>query len=149
MATTLADALELARRESFLAVVSTGRADGSIQASLVNAGAIEHPSTGQPVLGYVTYGPVKLANLRVRPRTNLTFRSGWSWAGIEGTAELIGPDDPYPGIDAERLRLLLREIFTAAGGAHDNWDAYDEVMRTERRAAVLVRPERIYGNLPG
>jgi hypothetical protein len=47
-----------------------------------------------------------------------------------------------PGVNAERLRLLLREIFTAAGGEHDDFDAYDRVMADERRVAVLVRPER-------
>jgi len=45
-------------------------------------------------------------------------------------------------VDAERLRLLLREIFTAAGGTHDDWDTYDRVMAEERRTAVLVTPER-------
>jgi hypothetical protein len=45
-------------------------------------------------------------------------------------------------VDAERLRLLLREIFTAAGGAHDDWDTYDRVMAEERRTAVLLTPER-------
>jgi hypothetical protein len=65
---------------------------------------------------------------------------------VDGTSELIGPDDPADGIDAERLRLLLREVFTAAGGTHDDWDAYDRVMREERRTAVLVTPSRVYGN---
>ena len=53
-----------------------------------------------------------------------------------------------PGIDAERLRLLLREIFTAAGGTHEDFATYDRVMREERRAAVFVRPDRVYSN-PG
>ena len=48
-----------------------------------------------------------------------------------------------PGVDAERLRLLLREIFTAAGGTHDDWPTYDRTMAEERRVAVLVAPERI------
>ena len=73
-------------------------------------------------------------------------RAGWQWAGVEGPAELAGPDDPLEGIDGEGLRLLLRAIFTAAGGAHDNWDEYDRVMAAERRVAVLVKPERTYGN---
>ena len=47
------------------------------------------------------------------------------------------------GADAERLRLLLREIFTAAGGTHDDFGAYDRVMAEERRVAVLVAPARI------
>jgi hypothetical protein len=38
--------------------------------------------------------------------------------------------------------LLLREIFTAAGGTHDDWPGYDRVMAQERRAAVLIIPDR-------
>jgi hypothetical protein len=75
-----------------------------------------------------------------------TFRDGWQWAAVEGHADLIGPDDPQPWLDAEGLRRLRREIFAAAGGEHDNWDEYDRVMAEERRAAVLIRPDRIYGN---
>jgi hypothetical protein len=59
---------------------------------------------------------------------------------------LIGPDDPRPGVDGERLRLLLREVFVAAGGSHDNWADYDRVMAEQRRAVVLITPTRIYGN---
>ncbi len=128
-------------REQGLVVISTLRADGTIQASLVNAGVLDHPGTGEPTLALVTYGPVKLANLRARPQVTLTVRSGWSWATVEGTAELVGPDDTDP----ERLRLLLREVFVAAGGTHDDWDEYDRVMLEQGRTAVLVRPARIYG----
>ena len=144
--TSLADAAELGRREQGLAVVSTLRADDTIQSSLVNAGVLSHPLTGEQVLGFVTYGRVKLANLRVRRQLAVTFRSGWHWATVEGRAELVGPDDAHPEIDSERLRLLLREIFTAAGGTHDNWAEYDRVMAEQRRSAVLVRPTRVYGN---
>lgn len=129
-----------------LATVSVVRADGTPHSSLVNAGVLDHPITGEPVVGYVTYGKVKLANLRARPATAVAWRAGWQWAGVEGPAQLIGPDDPADGIDAERLRLLLREVFTACGGTHDDWDAYDTVMRTEGRVAVLIPPTRVYGN---
>jgi PPOX class probable F420-dependent enzyme len=144
--TTLDDVAALVRAEQGLAVVSTLRADNTIQSSLVNAGVLDHPRTGEPVLGFVTYGPVKLANLRARPQLTTTFRSGWQWATIEGRAELVGPDDVHQDVDAERLRLLLREIFTAAGGTHDNWDEYDRVMRDQRRTAVLIEPTRLYSN---
>jgi PPOX class probable F420-dependent enzyme len=130
--------------------VAVVRADGTPHSSLVNAGVLAHPTKGHPVVGYVTYGPVKLRNLRERPATSLLFRAGWRWAGVDGTSELIGPQDPADGPtdegDAERLRLLLREIFTAAGGTHDDWDAYDRTMREEGRVAVLVTPTRVYGN---
>ena len=98
------------------------------------------------MLAFVTYGKVKLANLRARPQLTTAFRAGWQWATVEGRAELAGPDDPQPWLEAERLRLLLREIFTAAGGAHDDWDEYDRVMVTQKRTAVLITPTRIYSN---
>lgn len=145
--TTLDEAATLAADESGLAVVATLRGDGTIQSSLVNAGVVDHPSTGERVLAYVTYGRVKLGNLRSRPQTAVTFRKGWQWATVEGRAELVGPDDPQPWLpDADRLRLLLREVFAAAGGSHDDWDAYDRVMLEQRRTVVLVAPTRVYSN---
>jgi PPOX class probable F420-dependent enzyme len=145
--TTLDDAVALARDERGLVVIATVRADGSVQSSLVNAGVIAHPATKEPVLGFVTYGKVKLANLRARPQLAATFRNGWQWATVEGPAELAGPDDPAPWLAGpEQLRLLLREVFAAAGGTHDDWDTYDRVMAEQRRAVVLVRPTRVYSN---
>jgi hypothetical protein len=65
---------------------------------------------------------------------------------VEGAAEIIGPDDPRPEVDSERRRVLLRDIFKAAGGRHDDWDTYDRTMAEEGRAAVLISPKRIYSN---
>ncbi|PQE00051.1 PPOX class F420-dependent enzyme [Mycolicibacterium parafortuitum] len=145
--TSLQDAYALARNDNGLAVVSTLRADLTIQSSLINAGPLPHPGDGKPVLGFVTYGKVKLANLRARPQIAVTFQQGWQWATVEGRAELAGPDDPQPWLGSDyELALLLRDIFRAAGGTHDNWDEYDATMREQRRVAVLITPTRIYGN---
>lgn len=145
--TTLDDAVALAHADRGLAVVSTLRADGTIQASLINAGIIAHPGGGEPVLAFVTYGRVKLANLRARPAVTLTFRDGWQWATVEGRAELAGPDDEPDWLAGpDQLRLLLREVFTACGGTHDNWDEYDQTMVEQGRVAVLVAPTRVYSN---
>jgi PPOX class probable F420-dependent enzyme len=144
--TTLEDAAALARDERGLVIVATLRGDGTIQSSLVNAGIVPHPATGESTLAFVTNGPVKLANPRARPQVTATFRNGWQWVAVEGHAELAGPDDPQPRLDPERLRLLLRETFSAAGGEHDDWDTYDQVMAEERRTAVLVHPDRVYTN---
>lgn len=130
-----------------LVVVSALRNDGTITSSVVNAGVLPHPLTGETVIGMVVQGGArKLASWRERPYANVVIRSGWQWAAAEGRVDLIGPDDPDPGVDAERLRLLLREVFTAAGGTHDDFGTYDRVMREERRAVVLVHPERVYSN---
>ncbi len=145
--TTLHDAVTLARNDQGLAVVSTLRVDGTIQSSLVNAGILAHPATTKPVLGFVTYGRVKLANLRARPQLSLTFRDGWQWATVEGRAELAGPDDPQDWLSGpDQLRLLLRDVFIACGGTHDNWDDYDQTMVEQRRTVVLVDPTRVYSN---
>jgi PPOX class probable F420-dependent enzyme len=145
--TNLQDAVALAEPERGLAVVATTRADSTVQASLVNVGMLAHPDSGHPVLGFVTYGKVKLANLRARPQLAVTFRAGWQWATVEGRAELAGPDDAQPWLtDADQLRLLIREVYSAAGGTHEDWQEFDRVMVAERRTVVLVEPTRVYGN---
>ena len=143
----LAAIRRLAPAENWLAVLVTTRPDGEPAVSLVNAGILPHPRTGDPVVALVSRGrTAKLRNLRATPRATLVFRSGWQWAGVSGPVELAGPDDPGLGLDAEGLRLLLRDIYTAAGGEHPDFDEYDREMVADRRAAVLVTPTHIHGN---
>ncbi|MFN3005062.1 TIGR03618 family F420-dependent PPOX class oxidoreductase [Mycolicibacterium wolinskyi] len=134
-------------RDQGLCVLSTLRRDGSIQSSVVNAGVMAHPQNAEPVVALVAIGgSLKLRHLRADPRATVVARAGWQWVTVEGTAEIIGPDDS--DVDPETLGVLLRNIFQAAGGTHDDWDTYDRVMREERRAAVLITPTRVYSN-PG
>jgi hypothetical protein len=143
------DFSKLIKAEHGLVTVSVPRGDGTISSSVVNAGVLPHPVTGGTVVGMVVRGGTKkLSFWRAHPYANVVIRSGWQWAAAEGPVGLIGPDDLELGVDAEGLRLLLREIFTAAGGSHDDFAAYDAVMLKERRAAVLVSPDRVYAN-PG
>jgi PPOX class probable F420-dependent enzyme len=136
---------ELVPLDHGLSVINTLRGDGSVQSSVVNAGVLEHPVRGGQVVGLVaTGGSRKLHNLRADPRATIVARAGWRWVTVEGDADIIGPDDPHPDIRGEAVRLLLRDIFRAAGGTHDDWDTYDRVMAEERRAAVLIVPRRVY-----
>jgi PPOX class probable F420-dependent enzyme len=145
--TDLNNVASLAATNGHLAVVSTLRADGTIQSSLVNAGISAHPVTGERVASFVAIGGgAKLANLRRRPAVAATFQHGWEWVTVEGQAELVGPDDTAAGLSPDQLATLLRQIFTDAGGTHDNWPEYDATMARERRAAVLIAPNRIYSN---
>ena len=145
--TDLSAFADLVSSDHGLCVVSTLRRDGSIQASVVNAGVLPHPITGAEVVGLVAAGGSrKLHNLRADPRATIVVRAGWRWATAEGVGEIIGPDDPHPDVDGEALRLLLRDVFRAAGGTHDDWDTYDRVMADDRRAAVLFTPHRTYTN---
>jgi PPOX class probable F420-dependent enzyme len=135
---------ELVPLDHGLSVVVTRRPDHTPHTSVVNAGVLPHPVSGEPVVGFVAAGGTrKIVHLRADPTIAVVVRAGWRWASVEGRAELVGPDDPHPGVDAEQLRLLLRAVFAAAGGTHDDWDAYDRTMRDERRAAVLVAPRRV------
>ena len=91
-------------------------------------------------------GTAKVANLRRHAHATMVFRAGWEWVSVEGATAVIGPDDPNDQLVPERLPGLLRDVFVAAGGTHDDWDEYDRVMAADRRAAVLVTPERIISN---
>jgi PPOX class probable F420-dependent enzyme len=123
-----------------LAVVATTRADGSVHASLVNAGVLDDPPSGAPVVALVARGDArKVALLRRSGRAALTFQHGWQWVSVEGPVTIIGPDEGD-------VRDLLRRVFRAAGGTHDDWDEFDRVMAAERRVAVLVEPARIITN---
>ncbi|HUC56363.1 MAG TPA: pyridoxamine 5'-phosphate oxidase [Streptosporangiaceae bacterium] len=142
----LADFEAFVPREHGLAVMTVIGPDGRMRPSVVNVGVLDHPVTGERVVGAVIHGRArKLVFLRERPEISVVLRAGWQWAAVDGTAEIIGPDDPAAEIGPERLRLLLREIFTAAGGTHDDFEEYDRVMAAERRAAVLITPERVWG----
>ena len=119
------------------------------QQLLYNASVLAHPVSGDPVVGLVVQGGTrKHANLRRRPRATIVFRVGWEWVAVDGPVDLAGPDDALVGLDAGRVPQVLRDVFSAAGGTHDDWDEYDRVMAAERRLAVLVTPERVYSN-PG
>jgi PPOX class probable F420-dependent enzyme len=145
--TDLTSFAELAAQDHGLCVISTLRSDGSVQSSVVSAGVLAHPLTGEQTIGLVAAGGSrKLTNLRADPRATIVARAGWLWATAEGTVDIIGPDDPHPDIAPADLRLLLRAIYQSAGGIHDDWDTYDRVMADERRAAVMLAPLRTYTN---
>jgi hypothetical protein len=147
---TTAD-LDLVRRlaaaDRGLAVIALARPDGSVHASLVNAGVLDDPGSGAPAVAFVVAGGArKLDLVRAGGPVTVVFRSGWEWVAVDGPGRVIGPDDPSPDVAPDALPALLRAVFVAAGGTHDDWDTYDRVMAEQRRAAVLVEPARITTN---
>ena len=145
---TVQDIQRLVALDHGLAGLSTVRADGTVQSTVVNAGVIDHPVTGAPVAAFVGRPAThKITHLRVNPAATLLWRAGWAWVAAEGRAELAGPDDPLDGLPSGQLPALLRAIFAAAGGAeHEDWAEYDRVVAAERRLAVLLTPSRVYLN---
>ena len=133
--------------EHGLAVVSTVQADGAVLSTVVNCGVIDHPVTDEPRLAFVSLGgAARLRHIRSGSPVTAAIRRGWNWVAVTGAAELIGPHDDAFELDPDRIRTLLREVFTAAGGNHDDWDTYDQTMRDQARTAVLINPDRIRGN---
>ncbi|WP_199434937.1 pyridoxamine 5'-phosphate oxidase family protein [Qaidamihabitans albus] len=147
MPADLALVRRLAAAENGLATIATTRPDGTVHASVVNAGVLPDPVSGNTSVGLVARGGTrKLEHLRRSGHATVVFRRGWEWVSVQGPVRLIGPDDPDPDFLADGVPRLLRDVFTAAGGTHDNWGEYDRVMAEERRAAVFVEAARISGN---
>lgn len=136
-------ARELIAANGGLAVIAASRADGSVHASLVNAGIIDHPAgSGVAVATVVRSDARKLALWRAQPLATVTFTHRWQWVSVEGAVTIYGPDDTGHG----DLPGLLRAVFVAAGGTHDDWPTYDRVMAEERRVVVAIRPTRTLTN---
>jgi hypothetical protein len=142
---TLDDVRTLLTDEHGLAVVSTVQAPSRVLSSVVNCGI--HVATGsdERCVAFVSGGDAaRLRHIRAGSEVTVTVRRGWRWLGVSGVAAILGPDDG--DLTAEEIRLLLRSVFQAAGGTHDDFDEFDRVMAAERRAAVFVTPARIRGN---
>jgi PPOX class probable F420-dependent enzyme len=142
MAPTFDDVRRLAAEETGLAVLATTRPDGSVHATVVNAGPLADPISARPSVGVVVRGDARnLHHLRRTGRATLTFRRGWNWVSVDGPVRIIPPGDSSVDVPA-----LLRSIFSAAGGTHEDWAEFDRVMAAEKRVAVLIEPTRITGN---
>ncbi len=142
----LSDVRAFLAQETGLATVSTTQADGRVLSSVVNCGVFDHPVSGAPTVALVSRGiAARLGHIRRGSEVTVAVRRGWSWVSVTGPADLIGPADVSSDLTRDRVRVLLRDIYTAAGGTHDDWDEYDAAMVEDGRTAVLVDPARILG----
>ena len=141
----LALVTQLAEGDHHLAVLAVSRADGSVQASLVNAGVTTDPLDATAAIGLVAIGSsVKLPLLRRAGQATVIFKDGYQWASVSGHVRLVGPDDGRElGLDVPEV---IRSVYRSAGGDHDDWAEFDRVMADERRCAVFVAAERIGSN---
>jgi hypothetical protein len=113
----LTDVARLAAGDHHLAVFTVARSEGSVHASVVNAGVMDDPVDGSAgVAAVIRGGTRKLALLRTEGRATLVFKVGGDWAAVAGPVRLVGPDD---GADlALDVPALIRSVFAAAGGTH-------------------------------
>ena len=133
--------------ETGLVTVSTTQVDGRVLSSVVNCGMIEHPLTGGTCVAFVSGSKAaRLKHIDRGSHVTITARRGWAWSSVTGPAALIRPEQVPESIDKEQMRLLLREVFHAAGGVHDDLEEYDRTLAQEGRVVVCVSPERVLGN---
>lgn len=121
------------------AVLTTFRGNGAAQMSIVTVGAYADG------VGFTTTEDrAKLHNLVRDSRCSLLISKSdwWGYVVLEGEARLLRRG----GSDDAEIRDALRGIYRAASGQeHPNWDEYDQAMIDDRRAAVIVIPDHIYG----
>ena len=126
-------------RENHNAVLTTFRRNGAAQMSIVTAGPYM-----DGVAFTTTAGRAKLANLQRDPRCSLMVSRDdwWGYLVLEGRARVMSAGNT----GTEELRVALRDVYRAAAGVeHPDWEEYDEAMRSDRRAAVVVVPDHVYG----
>ena len=121
------------------AVLTTFRGNGAAQMSVLTVGLYR-----DGVAFTTTGGRAKLANLVREPRCSLLV-SKQDWCGyvvLEGRATVLASGNT----DVDELRQALRDVYRAASGKdHPDWDEYDAAMVKDRRAAVFVVPDHVYG----
>ena len=115
-------------------VLSTTRADGRPQMSLVSGGM-----TGAGRLAIATYpGRANAANARRNPDVSVLVMGdafNGAWVQIDGQAQVL--DMPAPAAaDA------LVDYFRSISGEHDDWDEYRQAMDDQGKSAIVIEPTR-------
>jgi len=113
-------------------VLTTFRADGSLQSSPVTGGV---DAQGRIVIA--TYPQrAKSANIRRTPRASVVVLSdefNGPYVQVDGEAEVIGlPDAVEP----------LVEYFRVISGEHPDWDEYRQAMVDQGKCLIRVTPKQ-------
>ena len=122
-------------------VMTTFRKNGMPQLSIVTV----YPRDGGVGIS-ITEDRIKFNNLLRDPRSSvLVSHEDW-WSGFlvfEGAMEMqhSGNTDP------EELRLARQNIFSATTRRRSaTWDDYDKKVDDDKRVAMILRPDHVYGS---
>ncbi len=113
-------------------VLSTFRADGSLQSSPVTGGVDKQ---GRLVIASYPQR-AKSANIRRTPEASLVVLSdefNGAYVQIDGDAEVIDLPDAVE---------LLVDYYRAIAGEHPDWDEYRSAMLSQRKCVIRVTPRR-------
>jgi PPOX class probable F420-dependent enzyme len=121
-------------------VLTSFRRNGMPQMSIVTV----YPRDGSVGIS-ITENRMKFKNLLRDPRYSVLISHADWWSGFlvfEGTAELTHSGNTDP----EALRLARRHIFSATTRRRSaDWDEYDQIAAADKRVAMVLRPDHVYG----
>jgi len=135
----LSDNIKKFTTENHQGVLTCFRKNGMPQMSIVTCGAYR-----DGVAFTTTTDRAKLILLKRDSRCALMVskQDWWGYVVLEGRATVLSPDNT----GVEELREALRGVYRAATNQdHPNWEEYDQAMVDDRRAAVVVVPDYVYG----
>ena len=124
-----------------LGTLAALKKDGRPQLSMVNFALDQATAT---VRVSVVDGRAKVANLLRDPRASLLVTSpdGWSYAVLEGDAELSPVAAARDDATVDELVELYRTI---RGEDHPDWDDYRRAMVQDHRRILRLHVTRVYG----
>ena len=135
--------LSLAASRNLGALAALKR-DGRPQLSMVNFALDQGDATAPVVRVSVVGARAKVANLLRDPRGSLlvTSAEGWSYAVLEGAAEL----SPVAHAQDDEVVDELVELYrTIRGEEHPDWADYRRAMVADGRRILRLRVTRVYG----
>ena len=146
--TTLDDVIALAGPEQFLMTVATLRADGTIQASLVNAGVMPHPTAGRR--GRSRSSPTarpSCANLRARPTDHADRAVRLAVGDGRGhRRDRSGPTTRIPTSTPNGSGACSARSSPPPAAPTTTGTPTTPRCVAQHRTAVLVTPTRVYSN---
>jgi len=122
-------------------VLTSFRRNGMPQMSIVTV----YPRDGGVGIS-ITENRIKFKNLLRDPRCSVLISHADWWSGFlvfEGKAELTHSGNTDPEI----LRMARRHIFSATTRRRSaDWDEYDRIAAADKRVAMVLRPDHVYGS---
>ncbi len=113
-------------------ILSTTRADGRPQMSLVSGGQVDNGG-----LIIATYPQrIKVKNIRGNPQVSVAVMGDEfndAWVQIDGDAHIV---------DLPEATDALVDYFRSIRGEHDDWDEYRQAMTDQGKCAIVINPTR-------
>jgi PPOX class probable F420-dependent enzyme len=141
IASQLAPQVEQFIHDNPQGVLTSFRRNGMPQLSIVTV----YPRDGGVGIS-ITETRMKFKNLLRDPRCSVLISHADWWSGFlvfEGKAELTHSGNTDP----DTLRMARRHIFSATTKRRSaDWDGYDRIANEDKRVAMLLRPDHVYGS---